>query len=118
MKFSEIKGEQAINVLAEILDPVAEIATDKEVKEAAKSTRLMLAKTIMKKHPKSILKIFALINGEDPDSYAPNILQIPAMLLELLNDPAFAQFFPSQGQKPEETSSGSAMENIEAKDPA
>ena len=44
-KLSEIKGEEALDVLAEIIEPAAEIFTDENVKKALKSeSRIKAAK--------------------------------------------------------------------------
>lgn len=100
MRLSDIKGEDAIEVLANVLDPITEIAADEKVKKAFMGgyTKLQAAQTIMKLHPKAILKVFAILEREDPETYEPTLLEIPAKILDVLNDPAFTQFFGSQGQ--------------------
>lgn len=116
MKLSDWKGEEAIDLLADLLDPIAEIASDEVLrakrKEGAK--KLELVKLMLKSHKKSVITILALLNGEDPETYEPSLISLPAMVLELLNDEALIELFQSQGQMKPEESSGSATENTEA----
>ena len=118
MKLSDYKGEDGIYLLADILEPATEIVSDAKIKEAvsAKASRLYIAKLLMKDHAKSIIEIFAAIEGEDPKTYKPNIIELTKNLLDLLNDEDMLDFFTSQAQMTGITSSGSATENIEGKE--
>lgn len=120
MKLSEIRGEAALDVLAEIMEPFVEICSDPEVQKVynAKGSKVVtLIKSIIKSHKKAVLQILAILDGEDPSTYAPTAIEIPIKLMTLFNDPAFHVFFPSQGQSQDEASSGSATENTGAADP-
>jgi hypothetical protein len=61
-----------------------------------------------------MLEILAILNQQDPETYEPNLVEIPKMLLELLNDKELLDLFQSQAQTTEKTSSVSVMENIGA----
>ena len=116
MRFSEIRGEHALDVLADMIDPFTEIMADPEIKNLILSNnKLGTVKYVLKNYKPQVLTILALMEDEDPETYKPNLLEIPIKLLQLLNDPAFKPFFTSQGQNPEKTSSGSVTENTEAK---
>ena len=111
MKLSEIKGEQAIDVLADILEPAAEIVSDKEVTAHYQAGNTIKAvKSALKNHKKAVIDILAYTEGEDPETYKPNALSLPAKLLEILNDPEIMNLFQLQGQEIL-TSSGSATVN-------
>lgn len=118
MKLSEYKGEQALDILADIVEPAAAILADKELAELSKSgvARIKLVKPIIKNHKKEVIEILAILEGEEPEQYAEkvNIFTLPAKLLELLNDPELVNLFTWQGQKTENETSGSATENTEA----
>ena len=115
MKISEIRGEHALEVLADILDPVTVIASDTKFQEfLIKGNKIGAAKYLFKKRPKETLVILAYLDGEDPKDYNPTLPQIPAKILEILNDPVFRPFFESQGRSQEDASSGSATENTGA----
>ena len=115
MKLSEIKGEDTLDVLADIIDPITVIATDAKVKELRDSgvPRLVLVKHLLKEHKKSIIDILATINRQSVDEYKETLTieSLVVSLVELSNDPLLAEVFQSQGQNM--TSSGSATENTE-----
>lgn len=115
MKLSDIKGEEALDVLADLLEPAAEILSDKEVKTAFNKSPLVGAKVAIKNHKKAVLTVLAVCDGADPATYKPNVFSLPAKLLEILNDPEIIGLFNWQGQT-DKTSSGSATENTEAAD--
>lgn len=114
MKISEIKGERALDLLADMLEPFTEIMTDPELKNIAQNgTKIMMLKRILKHHKKSVIAIMALLENTDPETYEPTLTEIPAKIMQVLNDPAFAPFFTSQGQKKDAKYSGSATESTE-----
>lgn len=113
MKLSEIRGEEAIELLGDMLEPATEIMADSKVANAVESgkPKLLIAKIILKEHPKAILEILALINREDPTTFNPSIFILPKMVLDLLNDEEVINLFHSQSQLKEGESSASASEN-------
>lgn len=112
MKLSDYKGEDALDLLADIIEPAMEIISDKRISEAVKGdmSRGALVKLIIKNHKTAILTIMAVIQGEDPAAYKPDVLTLTADLLELLSDEAFIELFLSQGQKLSGLRSGPATE--------
>lgn len=118
MKLSEYKGEKALDILADIIEPAAIIMADKEIVNFAKSGKpvIKLIKPLIKNHKREVIEIMAILDGEDPKEYSDkvNFFTLPAKLLEILNDPDLMSLFTLQGQKTDETSSGSATESTEA----
>lgn len=93
-KLSEIKGEEALDVLAEIIEPAAEIFTDENVKKALKSeSRIKAAKIILKDHKKAILTLMAALEETPVEEYKPTLLALPALILGVLNDPELQSLF-------------------------
>ena len=115
MKVSEIKGEKAIQTLGDILEPTMEILADESIKKAYEKnkTNLDIAKIILKDHSKSVIEILAALDGVPADKYECNLLSLPSKLMEVLNDEAIQQFFTSQMQTEDATSSASALQNTE-----
>lgn len=114
-KLSEIQNEDALDVIAEIIDPVIEISQDEEIKKlTSKKDRLGAVQVAIKNHKKAVLKVLAILDGESPETYKVNIIQIPVKVMELLNDKDMQDFFQSQGLIPSDASSGSVTENIKA----
>jgi len=110
-KLSEIRGDDALDVLAEILEPVSEIFTDNDfVDKIRKEKKIQAASIILKNHKAAILKILAILKGVDPGEYNPSLIELPMLVLGLMNDPELLPVFHLAGLK---ISSGSAMENTE-----
>lgn len=113
MRLSDIKGEAALDVFVNIIDPASEILTDDDLRRLVMSnaTKMELVKTAIKNHKKAVLEILAALEGKTPEEYEVNVLTLPAKLIEIFNDPELVSLFQLQGQTP--TSSGSATANTE-----
>lgn len=101
MKLSDFKGEKAIEVFADLLEPIAEILTDSEIVKLVQSEdvkQIEVIKKILKGHSKSVVQILAILEGEDPATYKPDIITLPKKLIEIFNDEAFIDLFTSQSQ--------------------
>ena len=117
MSVDKLKNEKAIEVLADMFDPIIEIASDDEVKSAATSNnKLLMVKLMLKKHSRAIFEIMAISEGIPVDKYECDMMTLPIKLLQLFSRPEFDVLFQSQGQKEENTSSGSATESIEGEE--
>jgi len=120
MRLSDFKGEEAIEVFAEIVEPLSMIIGDKEIQELAKNKVMPVkyVKPALKNHKKEIIKVLSILNRKDEKEFEKelNLLNLPMMIVELINDPEVQNLFHSQGQIISTSSaySGSAMENIEA----
>ena len=113
MKLSEYKGEAALDLLADLIEPAGEIMSDKEIGEVFKKNRLKAIGLAIKNHKKAVLKIMATMDGVPVEEYKCNVFTLPFKLLELLNEPDLIQLFTYQGQTGDAISSGSASENTE-----
>lgn len=121
MRLSDYKGEEALDVLADIIEPVTLILGDKEIQELAKEHKgplIKFVKPMIKNHKREVLEILARLENEPVEKYKEkvNILTLPTAILELINDPEIQSLFHSQGQTQVTSlaSSGSATENTEA----
>jgi hypothetical protein len=115
MKLSEYKGDDALELLANILEPASEIIGDAEVKEmfTSKAPLLKVVKVILKNHKREVTEILAYLDGEDPETYEVGFMTLPIKLLQILQDKELLAVFQSQVQITADASSGSAMENTE-----
>lgn len=113
MKLSEYQGEAALDILADLIEPVGEIMSDKEIGEVFKKNRFKAIGLAIKKHKKAVIQIMATMDGAPVDEYKCNVFTLPAKILELLNDPVLIQLFTYQGQTGDAKSSGSVLENTE-----
>lgn len=115
MKLSEYKNEDALDLLADLLEPTAKIFSDKELAEVVrnKGNKITACKVALKNNKKSILEILARLENVPVDKYECNIATVISKLLEIINDEVLADFFTSQSQQMVETSSGKATANTE-----
>lgn len=128
MKLSDIKGERALDVIADIIEPIANIAEDEKAKalfktenvpdgeDAKKYAAKRLKKgvpALIKGHKDDILSVLAAINGKSVEEYANTfgVISLVRDVIELMTDDAFVDLFISaQTEKP----SGSVQEATEA----
>ena len=121
MRLSEYKGEEALDVLADIIEPLANIIADEEIQKLNKQANtplIAMVKPAIKNHKKDLIEILARLENQPVEQYEKNmsLLTLPKQVMELLNDSEVQSLFQSQG-KSEITSlasSSSAMENTEA----
>ncbi len=118
MRLSDYKGEKALDVLANMLEPATEILADSEVANSVGrgEAPVKAVKIAIKRHKRAVIELLAALNDIPADEYAEQVslLTLPKQLLELMNDKDVQSLFSSQGQMTENKSSGSATENIEA----
>ena len=105
MKLSEIQGEKAIEVIAELIDPLTAIALDKNIKslfeikvkegETAEEAAVKKIKAkvpfLLKEHKKEFAQIIGILEGKDPEKL--NILEIVKGIMEMISDKALMQLF-------------------------
>ena len=128
MRLSDIKGDRTLEVIAEIIDPIANIAEDEEASSMFKREKLpdgMTAKkflmkrvrkslpVLLKGHKADIIAILSSIEGVSAEEYngSLNLVKLVKDCTDLLTDEAFMQLFISAQS---ENKSGSARESIEA----
>jgi len=117
MKLTDFKDEEALDLLADILEPTARIFTDEDLKISIKNkaSKIEIVKLAIKNHKSDVIEILARVDGKDPKNYSCNIITITKSLLDLLNDEELVDFFTLQGAMMEEESSTSVMANTKAK---
>lgn len=117
MKLSEYKNEDALELLADIIDPVTKVMQDPGMAKIARTgKKIQIVKYLLKNHAKSIIEVFARVENVPVEEYNGNIISMTKELLEILNDEEMVDFFTSQEQTKDATSSGPAMEITEAKE--
>ena len=127
MKLSDIHGERVFDVIADIIDPIANIAEDEKasamfrrekipegmtVKEFAMQRARKALPALLKQHKGDIIDILSAIEGVSAEASKGtlNLAKLMRDATELLTDEAFGELFISaQSGK----SSGSAQENTE-----
>lgn len=94
-KLSEIQDDEAMDLLADIIDPLMEISSDPKIKEMSekKATRLEIVKYVMKNHRGPLKLIMAKLEGVPVEEYHYNVLTLPITLLEIFNEPEVSKLF-------------------------
>lgn len=129
MKLSEIKGERTLDVIAELIAPIANIAADKEVAAIFKrekapegvNPREFAVKrlkngvpSLLKSHKQDVIAILASIEGTTPAEYTDsmNLAKLAKDCFDLITDEEFSNLFISA--MPGGENSGSASLTTEA----
>ena len=114
MRLCEFQDEKAIEVLAELVDPISVIAADELVKAAFKESKAEAVSVLLKNHAHELMQIMAALDGVPVEEYHCNVLTLPKKLMEIINDPDVMSLFTSAETESIGESSGSAMANTEA----
>lgn len=110
-KLSEYKDEEALDLLADLLEPAETIFSDKDVQSANSKSMWKAVKVAIKKHKKEVMEIMATLDGVPVEDLHINVLSLPIKVMEVISDKDLVNFFVSQSQNMESTSSGSVTEN-------
>lgn len=112
MKLSDIRGERTLEVIADLIEPIAVIAEDEEAiaffkpqkpkkgqtpKQAFAERVRKGAPALLKGHKEEITVILATIKGVPRDEYLEQLTlaQLIGDMVELLTDEVFLGFLPS-----------------------
>ena len=131
MKLSDIKGDRVLDVIADIIDPIANMVQDKDVAAMFErkavpdgmDARDFFAErmckgmpVLLKGHKADIIAIMAAIDGVTPEQYAESLdfTKLFTDVMELVTDNAFLDFLSSSETKKGADAPGSASESFEA----
>lgn len=131
MKLSEIRGERTLDVIADIIEPIANIAENKECLKLFKKQKAPEGvdprtfavqrlkrgiPAIIKAHKTDMIAIFAAIDGVTPEEYAENLSLFSLLkdATDLVTDEAFVDLFMSAQNEKGAAASGAAQANTEA----
>jgi len=114
MRLSNFKDEKAIEVVAALMEPIGNIASNPENKKVQEEGNTMahVAGAFLRNNPKDVKTILAILDDKDPTDYHCTAASVLADALDLFSDPDFMALFGLQRQT--SASSGSALENTEA----
>lgn len=109
MKLSDIKGDATFDVLADIIEPIVNIASDSEVSklfqrekapEGVEPRTFALTKVktyvpvLLRSHKSDLILILATLNMQEPDEYAEGLgmSSLAKDVMELMTDEEFLGF--------------------------
>lgn len=97
-KLSEYKDGDALDLLADIMEPAVEITADEEFKAAFEQSPVKAASVAIKRHKKEVMGILARMDGVPVEDFHCNILTLPGRIIEILSDEELLAFFTEQAQ--------------------
>ena len=122
MRLSDVKGDRVFEVLAEVIEPVRNLSSDKDISalfEGSKSDgrdgfskRLLAAvPTVVRKHKDDVVAILAAIEGVSPKDYEASLTMSKLLgdVFQLLTDKDLPGFLSSE----EASGHGSTSETTE-----
>lgn len=130
MKLSDVKGEHTLEVVADVIEPICNIAEDEnaaalfkreKLPEGMTTTKFLLQRAkkavpaLLRDHKTDVIAILSTIEGTSQEAYtgALNLVKLTKDFIDLMTDEAFTDLFIS-AQTGEH--SGSAPENTEAQE--
>lgn len=99
-KLSDYEGDEAIELWADLLEPVTKLIADDEVRKIYKSgqPRIKIAQEILKSHADVVTGILQRIDPE-PINGLNVITRFAALLTDISQMPELKDFFSSVGQE-------------------
>lgn len=116
-KLSDYKDNEAIELWADLLEPLSKILSDKKIATVFRSgkPKIEIAKEILKKHSKEAKTILLRIDPTPIDGMNI-VLRLVTLLAEIGENPEIKAFFGfAEQEQTEDESSTSVTENIGAK---
>lgn len=118
-KISDYRDEDALDLLADIMEPAVEIMADDDVRKAFEAGGKLHGVTLaIKGHKESVMRILARLEGVPREEYHCTVFALPAVVLEVLNDQELLGFFTAQARTMSTAvSSGKPTATIKAVEP-
>ena len=101
MKLSEIKGDRALEVIADIMEPISNLLSDPETKNALKNNGqkpiVKVLPKIIKTHKDDIYKMLAILDGVSVKEYSEqsNMVKIINDFTDVVMDESIQSLFIS-----------------------
>jgi len=101
MKLSEIKGDRALEVIADLMEPISNLISDPDVKKAFENRKnkpiIKILPDIIKTHKTDIYKMLATLEGIDVKEYKKNttIVKVIKDFTDMLMDESVQELFIS-----------------------
>ncbi len=100
-KISDFKNEDAVEVLADIIEPCSAIINDADVKKEFAKDRMKAISMALKKYKKEIVQILARLEDVPVEEFTCTPVTLVSKVLEVLNDKDLNDFLSSLAQTEE-----------------
>lgn len=112
MRLSEFKDEKGVEVVAKLLVPIGNIASNKKNSDAKGKSMMAFASSILQNNKKDVMDMLAILDDKEPEEYHCTAATVLADVFNMFSDPELMGLFGLQSETL--ASSGSASENTEA----
>ena len=108
-------NEEELDLFADLIEPVAEILADPEIRDNWKPGEkpVKLIRMAIKNHKREIIEILARIDDVPVDEYHVSALTLPVKVMRLVNNPEVQELFTGRDQMNVAGDSGAATGNTE-----
>lgn len=100
-KFNELVNEEALDRLADLIEPLTNILTDSEVKKAYEKSKLHAVKAALKVRSNDVINALAIYDGIPVEEFHCTGVGVLARVMQILSDPDLVTVFQSSEQKEE-----------------
>lgn len=94
-KLSEYRDEEALDLIADLVEPVAALVQDKDFAEAFDGNKAAAVRIAIKNHKAEVLQILARLENVPVADYHCDVFTLPARLFEILTDENLLAVFTS-----------------------
>lgn len=112
MRLSDFKDEKGIEIVAKLLVPIGNIATNKANAKAKNENMFVFASALLQNNKRDVMDMLAILSDKDPTEYHCTAATAMSDIVEMLSDPDLLALFGLQRQT--QASSGSASGSTEA----
>lgn len=112
MRLSDFKDEKGVEIIAKLLVPIKNIASNPKNAEARKEGDWAFASAMLQNSPRDAMDMLAILHEQDPKDYHCSAATVLVDVFNMISDPELLALFGLQSQTT--ASSGSASENTEA----
>lgn len=106
MRLSDFHDEQAIEVVARLLEPISRIAGNAENARAKGDNLAAFAGALLRNNPRDVMEMLAILSGKESADYHCTAASVLADVFQMLSDPELLRLFGLQSKTA--VSSGSA----------
>ena len=113
-KLTDFKDDEALELWADLLDPLSAILTDEKIRKATKAgkSKMVIAKEIMKRHKKEAAAILLRID-DTPIDGLNFMIRLVDLITDIGKNDEIRAFFGYADQQTEGASSGLPTETTE-----
>lgn len=94
-KLSEYHDEDALDLLADLIEPVGALVKDETFRRAFDEDKLRAVKIAIKGHKAEVLEILARLEGVAVEDFHCDIFTLPVQLFEIITDEGLQAVFTS-----------------------